>query len=176
MIESLLLLSFTGIAVWRLRRRRLANVRANAIESGLAFTVDLVAVVMGSGGTVSQAVRTVANHGPAPIRPAFQRVIARSTGGALLADALSMASEDLGPAYHPLIGALITTERDGAPVSLLLQRLADDAEHARRWRGEALATRLPVSLLVPLVVCLLPAGILAAVVPLATIALRQLAS
>lgn len=155
-------------------RRRRSSAPRRAAEAGLDLTIDLLSVVMGSGGTVRQAIATVAATGPAAVRPAFAAVLERSAGGLLLADALVPLSSDLGAAFHPLAGALIATERDGAPVSMLLQRLADEAEQARRWQAEAMAKRLPVSLLVPLVVCLLPAVVIGAVVPLAVIALRQL--
>lgn len=186
---TLLLLQFV-------RRRRAARAAGavQAIDAGLGQTVDLVAVVIGGGGTVRQAIETVARFGPEPVASSFNSVLARtsarpvestvgarsitsasgSSAGLLLADAIAPLSDELGRSFHPLVGALLATERDGAPVSLLLQRLADDAEQARRWRIEALTKRLPVTLLVPLVVCLLPATVVGALVPLAVIALREL--
>lgn len=159
---------------WRRRNRLAASRRRDRMEAGLGRTVDLIAVVIGSGGTIYQAVSTVARHGPDLVRPVFDAVLQDAAAGELLGDALTGATEALGPPYHPLLGALVATERDGAPASALLHRLADDAQLARRWQLESLAGRLPVTLLVPLVTCLLPAVILGAVVPLAVVAIRQL--
>lgn len=161
------------VGVRRLRCRRAVQAGQRELEAGLAFTIDLVAVVVGAGGTIRQAVAAVAEVGPLAVRPAFGTVLERSADGELLADALAV-EDQLGPAFHPLIGALVATERDGAPISMLLQRLADDADQARRWQIEAMAKRLPVSLLVPLVVCMLPAVVIGALVPLVIIAVRQL--
>ncbi len=163
-------------AVMALRRhqRRSAGRHGQAMEDGLDFTIDLIAVVIGSGGTVRESLAAVAAVGPVSVRPVFAGVLRRADDGVLLADALVGATDELGPVYHQVIWALITTERDGAPISILLQRLADEADQARRWRAEAMAKRLPVSLLVPLVVCCLPSVVIGAVVPLAVVAVRQL--
>ncbi len=156
------------------RRRVRGRARLAAVEGSLGFTVDLVAVVLGSGGTVRQAVGAVATNGPPPVRSRFAEVVECSTRGHRLADALAELSADLGPAFHPLVGALLAAEVDGAPVAAVLARLADDVESRDRWRAEASAGRLPVALLPPLVLCLLPAVVIGAVVPLAVVAFRHL--
>lgn len=161
------------VLVGRSRRRRRQR-RQEAIDRCLGFTVDLVAVVMGSGGTIRQAVGVVADQGPEPVRPCFRSVLDRSAAGRLLVDALAEATIDLGPAFHPLLGALTNAEVDGAPIGTLLTRLADDIESRDRWRDDASAGRLPVALVPPLVVCLLPAVVVGAVVPLAIVAIGQL--
>ena len=166
-------LAGVAMALHRLRGKRRAEART-ATEAGLGFTVDLITVVVGSGGTIRQAVETVARHGPDLVAPTFQQVMERAQADLLLADALDVAVDSLGPTFHPLIGALVATERDGAPISLLLQHLADDAQQVRRWQAEELAKRLPVTMLVPLATCLLPATVIGALVPLALVALRQL--
>ncbi len=173
-IVGALSLGLVAVSLLARRRRQAAKAQLAARESALAFTIDLMTVVLGSGGTIRDAVATVAREGPVPVRAGFQQVLDRSISGSLLVDALASASEPLGPAYHPLIGALAASERDGAPLSSLLQRLADEADQARRWQSEAQLRRLPVRLLVPLVLCQLPAVVLGAVVPLAIVALRQL--
>lgn len=148
--------------------------RAAAVEAGLDFTIDLVAVVLGSGGTIRGAIETVSRTGPSSVRVAFRAILDRCESGALLADALTPASDELGPAFHSLIGALAAAERDGAPVALTLQYLAEEAEQVRRWRTEAIAKRVSVSMLAPLVICLLPAVLVGAIVPLVIVSVRQL--
>lgn len=156
------------------RRRRHRRLARAAIEGSAGHTVDLITVVLGSGGTVRQAVEIVARHGPPPVRPAFAEVAACSARGHRLGDALAELSVAIGPTFHPLVGALLAAEVDGAPIASVLARLADDLEQRDRWRAETSAGRLPVLLIPPLVVCLLPAVVVGAVVPLAVVALRQL--
>ncbi|MEM7274514.1 MAG: type II secretion system F family protein [Actinomycetota bacterium] len=174
MIIALMVSSLVVVVCWRRLGRRAEVRRVAGLDGALAPTIDLLAVVLGSGGTVGGAVATVAAVGPAPVRPSFERAVQRSARGELLADSLVPLGDELSAAFHPLVGALVGAARDGGPVGPLLQRLADEADHARRNQAEALARRLPVSLMVPLVVCQLPAVIVGAVVPLAIVALRRL--
>jgi tight adherence protein C len=162
------------IVARRFARRCRAAKTAAGIEAGLEFTIDLIAVVLGSGGTVHQALQVVARWGPEAVRVHVVSVLERVEHGALVADALDAASPDLGPAFHPLIGTLNAAERDGAPVAITLQQLAEEAELARRWRAEAVARRAPVAMLAPTLLCLLPAVVLGAVVPLIIVSFRQL--
>ena len=172
-LAGLLVMAGIVVGLGRSRARRRRRQQA-AIDRALGFTVDLIAVVLGSGGTIRQAVALVAAEGPAPVRPFFQAVLDRSMAGHLLVDALGEASIELGPAFHPLLGTLANAEVDGAPVGAVLTRLSDDVESRDRWRDDASAGRLPVALLPPLVVCLLPAVVVGAIVPLAIVALGHL--
>jgi len=176
MSSAAVMLAVTGLAAAMLRRRHRAAGRARqeALEASVAFTADIVAVVLGSGGTIRQAVAAVAADGPEPVRPMFAAARDGASSGVLLSDALTATSADLGPAFHSLVGALVAAESDGAPLGAMLARLADDAESRDRWRAEAAAGRLSVALIPPLVLCLLPAVLIGTVVPLAVVALRQL--
>ena len=140
----------------------------------LASTVDLIAVVVGAGGTVGDAVDAVAGHGPPGAAAAFDRVAERRRAGLLLADALGPASDDLGPLFHPLIGALQLAAAGGAPLGVLLQRLADDADGARRRSNELQSRRLSVGLVAPLVCCHLPALVIGALAPVVIVAIERL--
>ncbi len=143
-------------------------------QAAVAPTIDLVAMAVGAGGTPADAVALVAERGPPEVHRAFGRVIELRAGGTLLVDALPVVTELLGPEYHPLVTALVTSEQGGASVGALLQRLATEAEQARRRSVDLALARLPVRLLVPLVVCQLPAVIVGAVVPLTIVAFRHL--
>ena len=173
-VVALVLVLVLGFLVPRVRVKRAEAKTTRAIMGGLGPTVDLIAVVLGGGGTVREAVEVVADYGPLAVAPSFQAALVRADGGLLLADALAPLDDELGPTFHPLIGALLTSVRDGGPVSSLLEHLAEDAAKARSWQIESMARRLPVTLIVPLVTCLLPATVVGVVVPLAISALRQL--
>jgi hypothetical protein len=110
---------------------------------------------------------------PAPIAPAFAEVQRRVDCGVRLGDALD-ALEVLGEAVHPLLAAIRSTAFDGTSLLPALERVAADSRMIRRRRAEQLARRLPVQLLLPLVLCVLPAFALLAVVPLVAASLGAL--
>jgi tight adherence protein C len=66
------------------------------------------------------------------------------------------------------------SERLGSPVANQLRRLARDVRDERRLRDEERARRAPVAMLFPLVLCILPAFVLAAVVPAMLVAARDI--
>jgi tight adherence protein C len=161
------------VAVVLRRRRRLLRVteRRAAVVSEVA---DLIGVVVGSGGTVLEAIRIVAARGPEPVRDSWQRCAEYHRAGAPLGLALASAADDLGEAYRPVCGALAAADRDGSPLSALLARLGDEGRLARRQQLERRSKQLPVRLLFPLVLCALPAVIIGAVVPLVVVSIGRL--
>ncbi len=101
-----------------------------------------------------------------PIAGALAAVHRRVTHGERLTDALPELLSALGESMRPLVSALVSAERDGAPLRLPLERAAEVARDVRRRRAEESARRVPVQLLFPLVACVLPAFALLTVVPL----------
>lgn len=157
-----------GIPRWQ---RRVARAKQEGSKrAALPGTIDLLAVVLGSGGTVSQAVAVLADRADSAVRPSFQCLLQERSSGQSLAVVLHRAPEQFGETYRPLFRALVATERDGAPVTTLLIRLAEEADLSRRRAAEARAKRLSVQLLFPLVACFLPAVIIGAVIPLVVVA------
>ncbi len=180
-IASVVVSPAIGIAIGALglgsaaAKRRQGTIRRESRQAAaLVPVIELVAVVVGAGGTVADAVNTVATDGPPPVRQAFLAVVRRSRSGLVLSDALAPASAELGSVFHPLIGALVSAELDGAPLGSLLTRLEEDADQVRRRDTEARAARLSVTLVWPLVVCLLPAVVIGAVVPVTVVAVRHI--
>ncbi len=68
----------------------------------------------------------------------------------------------------------LVIQGDGDPLVPVLDRLSVEARMVRRRQAEEAARRLPVQLLFPLVLCVLPAFVLLAVVPLLLAAVPQL--
>jgi tight adherence protein C len=166
---SPLLALFVPVAVvagrwWavRLVRRRLDAARV----ASLPEVLELVAVAIRAGGTVAAALTLVAERGPAPADRAFAALLGRMGAGSSALDALDSLPVLLGEAYRPLSGALVSAERDGAPLASVVGQLASDAHEARRRAAEARARQVPVRLLLPLVCCTLPAVLIVTVVPL----------
>jgi tight adherence protein C len=166
-----------GLLVWALpglqarRRHRRCLV---AIATDLPDVVDLLVLAVGAGLTVRLAVAAVARRSPGPLGAELGRALEEADLGRRLADALDDLPERAGEATRPLVGALIASERYGAPLGASLERLAHEVRADRRRRAEEAARKVPVKLLFPLVSCTLPAFGLLTVAPLIASAVRSL--
>jgi len=158
-----------GILGARAERRRLA-----AVAADLPDVVDLLVLAVGAGLTVGLAVAHVARRGSGPLAAELRRVTGEVALGRRLADALDDLPARAGEAVRPLVGALVASERYGAPLVTSLERLADEVRRDRRRRAEEAAGKVPVKLLFPLVTCTLPAFGLLTVAPLVASAVRSL--
>jgi len=158
-----------AVASRRAERRRLA-----AIAADLPDVVDLLVLGVGSGLTVHLAVARVTARATGPLADELQRVVDEVALGRRLADALDDLPARAGEDARPLVGALVASERYGAPLVAGLERLADEVRRDRRRRAEEAARKVPVKLLFPLVTCTLPAFGLLTVAPLVASAVRSL--
>lgn len=156
---------------WRVLRRRAR--RRTEVHRSLPDVVDLLRLGADAGLTVSMALSAVAEHGVGPLAGAVGSVMDRAGRGVRLVDALDGLRID--PAVEPLTDALVDAERYGTPLAEALTRVAIDSREQRRRQAELRARRLPVQLLAPLVACALPATVVLAVVPVATVALDGIA-
>jgi tight adherence protein C len=164
-------------AAWALpgvRAGREARQRRAAIAAGVPEVVDLLVLATGAGLSVRHAVAAVAARADGPLAPVLQRVVDEAEHGRRLADALDDVPTRAGESVRPLIGALVASERYGAPIGPALERLAGEVRSDTRRRAEAAARRVPVKLLFPLVTCILPAFGLLTVAPLIASAVRSL--
>lgn len=171
-LVSLLVLSMRSLLRW-IHTRKLDREQTADIERCLPDAVDLLRLATHAGLSVHQLLRGVLPSLPTPLRPAFAEVQRRVDRGVRLGDALD-ALEVLGEAVHPLLSVIRSTAFDGTPLLPALERVATDSRMIRRRRAEQLARRLPVQLLLPLVLCVLPAFALLAVVPLIAASLGAL--
>ena len=153
-----------GRVAGALGRRRAARRGDAVIEHALPVTVDLLAVAVGAGCTPYLAVETVARWAPPPLATRLDGVCRACALGAGFADALDdLAAE--APVLRPLVDALLSSDRYGAPVGDALGRLATEERAALRRRAETRARTVPVRLLFPLVFLVLPAFGLLTVAP-----------
>lgn len=149
-----------------LRRRAQTRHREHQIRTGLAEVIDLFAVALASGHNLYAATHRVARWSPEPFDQAFTSCISAVDDGCPLSESLEQLPNHLGPSVQPLAAALVAHERYGAPITQNLAGLASESRRIHRHHAEVLARRLPVTLLGPLVVCVLPAFLLLTVVPL----------
>jgi tight adherence protein C len=146
-------------------RARLAGRRADVVvQRELPVVLDLLGVAVGAGCTPWLAVETTVAWAPPDLAARFDRVLGACRLGAAFPDALDDLARS-SPPLGPVVDALLTSDRLGAPVGPALARLAAEERATTRRRAEAHARRVPVRLLFPLVFLVLPAFGLLTVVP-----------
>jgi Flp pilus assembly protein TadB len=157
------------VAAWwaplRLARRRAERLTAELVRD-LPLAVELLAVAAHAGLTVAGALAAVAPHVEGDLGRSLGHAAGAAGRGQRLAAALAELADELGPPARPLAAVLTAAARDGDPLAPALDRLAESLRRARRHRAEVAARRLSVQLLLPLVLCVLPAFALLTVVPL----------
>jgi tight adherence protein C len=149
-----------------LRRRRAATDRAADVIDEVPDVVDLLRLATGSGLALPLALPVVARHGSGPVRAALLAASAAAGAGRPLAEALVECLGPVGSGPSRLGHALAGHLRYGTPLDPALARLSIEVRAERRRHAEVLARKVPVRLLLPLVVCVLPAFGLLTVVPL----------
>jgi tight adherence protein C len=164
-----------GPTVQRVRRRRLDRTRTDrAVTRALPETVDLILLGVGAGLSARRALGRCETWLPEPFRAAFAEARRRSNAGESFAEALESATEPLGESALPLVSVLVAAEHTAGSLVPTLVRVGDEARRRRRVEAQERARRLPVTMLVPLVLCVLPAFGLLAVAPLLISSLRDL--
>lgn len=150
------------------RRRRLARRALGLARRDLARLLDLVGIVMASGGNLDQAL-TVAGRSVGPLAAALDERASQSLEERLRAidDVVDLPGLRLAP-------TLIAAWEQGEPLMPVVHRLADDTRAWRRHQAEAAARRAPVKALAPLMLTTLPAFVLLTVAPLLAGGLRAL--
>ena len=86
--------------------------------------------------------------------------------GSRFADVIQTLRIDLGTSVYPLCDILLSADRDGLPITSVLDQLAYHAHLERQRMQDVAARQLPVKLLFPLTCCILPSFVLLAMVPL----------
>lgn len=154
---------------------RRARLRADRLlDEAVPELVDLLIVAAAAGQPVPACLASVAERSPAAMRRALVRADRRVRRGEAVAVALTDAGPALGSLGPTVVEALVVAHRTGAPLRPALERVAAVARDRRRRAAEEAARRLPVTLLFPLVCCVLPAFVLLAVVPLLATSLQSL--
>ena len=134
--------------------------------------LDVLAVSVTAGLSPRLALDRFPGALPAPLSRTFDRVQRDVSLGKPWLDALMDASTGV-PELRRLASTLRRTDRLGAPISEHLRDLAAEVRRERRAHREERARRAPVQMLFPLVFLILPAFVLAAVVPALLVATRD---
>lgn len=163
------------VGVGRLRSARARrSARQRARDAAVPDLVDLFRVAAVAGHPVGSCLRLVAPRAPEAVRPLLMSAQAQVDSGQPVAAVLNDLGPELGPLGPALTGALGGSATTGAPLGPALERVSLLARDHRRRAAEARVRRLPVTMLFPLVACVLPAFVLLAVVPLLAASLASL--
>jgi pilus assembly protein TadC len=150
------------------RRRASRRARASAAIPGL---LDLVAVSVTAGLTPRLALERAPEAVDGPLSEALTEARHEVELGDSWRAALRRIAAGTGlPELRRLAATLERSERLGAPVADRLRALARDVRAERGAAQEERARRAPVTMLFPLVFLILPAFVLAAVVPAVLVA------
>jgi tight adherence protein C len=135
----------------------------------LALHLDLIAVVVESGGSLTSALHACVERSPdGPLRRAWSRTVLELHAGAGLPESLRELELRMGVrAFGTLLAAIRAAERSGADLGAVLRERARQASALRFARAEKLARAAPLKLWATLMLCLAPCTLLVLAWPMA---------
>lgn len=173
-VPSLVVVASAGLVRAELVRRARHRDR-RASDAAFPDLVDLFRIAAAAGHPVHRCLEVVAPRAPASVRGPLEGAVTAVRRGVALADALDALGPALGTSGSVLTDALRAAARTGSPLGPVLDRVVLVARDRRARSAQQAARRLPVTLLFPLVCCVLPAFGLLGVVPLLAGSLSSLA-
>ena len=127
-VAPMLALALLGAIAARplLQKRRVGIRRQRAIERDVGDIVTLIGLAVNSGHNLLGALRAAGAYAEGPVGVALRGVVASVDHGVRLADSLEPLPDDLGEVVRPMVIALVSCDRYGAPLGPTLDRLAAD--------------------------------------------------
>ena len=153
-----LVVALTAGSAPLLRQRSRADSRAARIATQLPDVLDLLAVTVSAGLGFDAALARVSSAFEGPLAEELRRVRHEVALGTTRAEALRELSRRTGlPQLRTFAAAIAQADALGAPLAEVLRSQASTQRAIHSLRLEERAQQLPVKLVVPLVLCLLPA-------------------
>ena len=143
----------------RARRRR----RADRLRRTLPETLDVMSLAIRAGLVPAEALATASETSAEPLDEILRSGVIRLRRGGAWDEVVAQLGRDLGPDARGL--ELLLGGEGGAPLADGIDRLAAELRDRRRREVQRRAQRLPVTVLAPLVSCILPAFLLITIVP-----------
>ena len=153
-----LVVALTAGSAPLLRQRSRAASRADRIATELPDVLDLLAVTVSAGLGFDAALARVSSAFEGPLAEELRRVRHEVALGATRGAALKELARRTGlPQLRAFAAAIAQADALGAPLAEVLRAQATTQRGIHSLRLEERAQQLPVKLVVPLVLCLLPA-------------------
>lgn len=142
--------------------------RLEAIRRDLPLLMDLLALLVSAGLDMMQAIQKICTVLPAaPLLEEMERMLGDLKLGHTRKEALLLLRGRLGlPELRQFLSLLLGTLELGSPLSPVLLAGAEQMRQTRFARAEKLGIQASQKILVPLVLCILPAVFLTIFVPL----------
>lgn len=144
----------------RERDNRLAN---KLIVKDMPNVYGLMAIASSSGLSGQAALRCVAQYVPISVAKPIEKAVKEIDAGKSFSESLIQWNDY--PHLRSLSHILVESMESGTDSLPTLDALTRDATNKVRRNTEAAIKRLPVTMLFPLVLCILPAFLLLSVVP-----------
>ncbi|NNE97314.1 MAG: type II secretion system F family protein [Acidimicrobiales bacterium] len=161
------------VAVPPLRRRAIAVHRRRMQVAAVPDTLEVLAIGVSVGMTLELLVDFATRCAPSATRPWFRHAQRSLAVGHGRRTVLAALADEGGPEMASVAEVLISSDRDGAPVALVLDRLAVEANRLNRLAAEERARRIPVLMLAPLSLCSLPAVMIGTLFPFVLLSFGQ---
>lgn len=137
---------------------RRAKDRAKQIEKDLPDVLDQLTISVEAGLGFDAALSRVAGENTGPLAEEFGRMMQDRQLGMSRAEAFDkLLLRTDSPDLRHFVLALGQADKHGMPLSGVLRVQAEEMRQKRRVRAEEKALALPVKLIMPLVLCILPA-------------------
>ena len=136
------------------------------VTQSIPELIDTLLVLIRAGHGPASAVSQLHNWVPENLQPNLFRAHTELVAGQRFAEVMKNLRDDLGPCVYSICDILVSADRDGLPITSVLDQLSFHAHQERRRAREVEAKELPIRLLFPLVCCILPSFVLLAMLPL----------
>lgn len=149
---------FLGYIILDLWLKRKIAKRKYEIVRVLPETVDLLGLCVEAGLDFASAVKWVIDKVPSnPLMEELGFVLEEIKWGKPRTQALRDMSRRLNiPEISSFVQTLVQAERMGTPVAEAFAILSEDSRLQRFHRGERIALKAPIKVLIPLIFCILP--------------------
>jgi tight adherence protein C len=153
-----MLFAFTGFYVTDIVMNAKARERRKLIEQAFPNTVDQITICVEAGLGLDAAIAHAARTGSGPLAAELEHVLQDIQTGLSRQAALQGLADrtDVSDVRH-FVGAVGQANRYGVPVGDALRVQATEGRERRKARAEERAQKMSVTLLFPLIFCILPA-------------------
>lgn len=132
--------------------------RKDEARKGMAEALDMLTVCVEAGQGFDSALHQVARTIDGPIASEFARALAEIQIGRSRGEAFSGMGQRIDtPEVRSFVTALVQADRLGLPIGQVLREQTATMRLARRQRAEEKAHKVAVKILIPLMLCILPA-------------------